>query len=160
MLQVDVANALAVSVAELNRWLADGCPVKVDGAGRKTYDLADIVRWRLARQPRPKAKVAPGRGSLERLRAAQADLAELELAGRRRELIPTSALVELREELTEKLAMFAKFAPQHPDFHEEIKLWLFALGQAIEAAFADRTPDNRPKTGHTIAPQETEGVSA
>ena len=79
--QTAVALLFSVSTSAVRQW--QECPRNDD----KTYDLPAVVAWRLD-QIEHDGAVAVARGeAAERFRAAKADLAELDLAERRGELI-------------------------------------------------------------------------
>jgi len=72
------------------QWRARGCPRNANGS----YDLAAVVRWRLAEL---ETRIADGRADRNRARSrretALARMAELELAEREGELLPRGATV-------------------------------------------------------------------
>lgn len=84
------AAILGVSRQALWAMVRRGCPRNEDG----TYDLAAVVQWRTAeleqREARSRAVAGSGRARREQ---AQAELAEMQLAERRAEMLPRIALV-------------------------------------------------------------------
>jgi phage terminase Nu1 subunit (DNA packaging protein) len=89
-----IAALFAVSPQSVTRWTQQGCPRRPD----RRYNLAAVIQWRLslaeAMVTEPEAATNPGSAQLERQRAANADLLELQLRERRRELVPRADLLD------------------------------------------------------------------
>lgn len=84
LMQQDAARLLGVTVRTLQRW--GDAPRNAD----KTYDARKLVAWRLSQEAAVNdALLAVGTDSpaLERYRTARAELAELEVATKRGELV-------------------------------------------------------------------------
>lgn len=98
--QAGVAKFFRVSGSAVARWALDGMP-----GARGQYDLSEILHWLRTQGPwRPKAApadtddpllAAGDSPALERYRLAKAQHAEMDLAARRAELLPTNQVVEV-----------------------------------------------------------------
>lgn len=95
--QTAVAEVLGVNRNTVAKWGSRNCPRNTDG----TYCLSAVFAWRLddlsasGEASELAAEQDADSPSLERYRAARADLAEHELAVRRGELIPRDEMMEV-----------------------------------------------------------------
>lgn len=90
--QSAIAEILGVTTERVRQLVHDGLP-QVDVGGKRKYVPRDVIRWLRERdKEQARRDVAGGAdesASKARKTAAEADLKELELAERRRELIPS-----------------------------------------------------------------------
>lgn len=106
----EAARRLGMTPVSIGQWAAKpGCPTHGAGAKRRLV-WPDFPKWRdqeLARQIRSEAKADSKPGDLEeakaRKMAAEAELAELELAKARGELIAVEDAVKEAEQVFERL---------------------------------------------------------
>jgi len=87
--QAVIAKVFSVSTRTIQRWHDEGFPRREDAS----YDIAECVAWALEREraeQQPRSDEEAYYAALARKTAAQADKAELELAERRRQLIPVA----------------------------------------------------------------------
>jgi len=90
MPQEATAAVLGVTRQAMSLWARRDCPRNSDG----TYDLGAVVRWRVAEleEREQRARRVAGQGRVRRDQA-QAELAELQLAERKGEMLPRTALI-------------------------------------------------------------------
>lgn len=118
----ELAELLDVSDTTVDRWIRRGCPVHTKGGrGRAyTFDLGAVFEWRLAHerdladQARKVVKIDDERA---RKLAAERELAEIELARVRGELVPVDLVAERVTDEYERIrarleAVASKVAPR------------------------------------------------
>lgn len=106
--QQELAELFGVSPRTIRNWQADGMPVEGQRNGRKIYEAADCISWRVE-QARAKARRAaadveaeglPTKQESQRRRAAvRAREAELDLAEREERIVDRAAFREVLSEL-------------------------------------------------------------
>lgn len=104
----EFAELLGITVRQLTNYRAEGMPHRMAN-GVATYVPSECIKWLLARErDLARAAAVPGEAS-ERVRKtrADADLRELELLERRRQLVPT---VEFQEALDAIIGGFVAVA--------------------------------------------------
>jgi phage terminase Nu1 subunit (DNA packaging protein) len=88
----DLADHMGISMPTVDRWVKDGMPVDVRGRQgvQWSFDLADVIRWRIDRAAKDAAADAPDDLAQIEKRTAQAKMltAELDLAKKRGEVAP------------------------------------------------------------------------
>lgn len=88
--QREMAEILDVSAKSVSLWQRDGLPIalETENGVENQYDTGAVIRWYVARE------VAKGANETEkdRLNRLQGDKIELEIAEKRRELIPASEI--------------------------------------------------------------------
>lgn len=88
----ELSQAMGISLPTVDRWIRDGCPVKQRGAKGVAWEfnLPDVVTWWGERQRQAAAGGAPTdiEDAKRRKIAAEASLAELELAKAKGEVAP------------------------------------------------------------------------
>lgn len=88
----ELSQAMGISLPTVDRWIRDGCPVKQRGTKGVAWEfnLPDVVNWWGERQRQAAAGDAPTdiEDAKRRKIAAEASLAELELAKAKGEVAP------------------------------------------------------------------------
>lgn len=97
----ELSEAMGVSLPTVDRWIRDGCPVKQRGAKGIPweFDLAAVVGWWGDRQREAAAGNAPTdmEDAKRRKVAAEAEMAELELARAKGEVAPIAEFQRTQE---------------------------------------------------------------
>lgn len=90
----DLAAFHGVSLPTVDSWVRDGCPCQREGGKGSAYmfDSADVINWRLAKAREGRRKDGGAAGTIDeaklRHETAKAELAEIELATKRAEVVP------------------------------------------------------------------------
>ena len=97
----ELSEAMGISLPTVDRWVRDGCPVKQRGAKGVPweFDLAAVVAWWGDNQRKAAAGQAPTdmEDAKRRKVAAEAEMAELELAKARGEVAPVEEFRRAQE---------------------------------------------------------------
>lgn len=104
----EIADAFGVTTETIRLWRRDGMPHRMEG-GRPVFVLREVIRWRRERDRQAaEAEDAPV-AKLEHAMKVRAErqLRELELAERRRELVPSAESTAFIEEFVAALAATA-----------------------------------------------------
>ncbi|MGS4945536.1 terminase small subunit [Meridianimarinicoccus sp. RP-17] len=89
-----MADYLGIAMPTLDEWVRRGCPVRERGGRGKQwkFNSADVIRWREQDIREERAALSANDHSIDELKkrklAAEAELAELDAAERRGEVIP------------------------------------------------------------------------
>ena len=137
--QGELASALQLSTRMVRLYAAEGMP-GVPGA----YCVEDCRAWLDARAERKRAAALQDDSdrdfsdadspSLERYRAAKADLAEFERDVKRGELIPASVVQQMMQHAAAVIRTFSeKLGRSHPDLQVEFEELLIQVGDLVDA---------------------------
>lgn len=88
--QREMAEILDVSAKSVSLWQREGLPIalETENGVENQYDTGAVIRWYVARE----VAKATGESEKDRLARLQGDKIELEIAEKRRELIPASEI--------------------------------------------------------------------
>lgn len=130
----ELSQAMGISLPTVDRWIRDGCPVKQRGAKGVAWEfnLPDIVAWWGERQRQAAAGDAPTdiEDAKRRKIAAEAALAELELAKAKSEVAP------IRDFERAQAAAFAAIRANVMNVPQRVVIQL--LGETDETTFKQK----------------------
>jgi phage terminase Nu1 subunit (DNA packaging protein) len=115
----DLGRELGVCRRTITQWVADGLPSELDDRGRRRFDLDEVDRWNAARAAEPPLTEPPlsicgiDAAEADRRRAvARAEMAELQLARERGEVVDVAGAIREQQGLLLSIKRALEFLPR------------------------------------------------